>query len=82
MEGAIAAVRELRAKRRLVLIVHELTPESRQGLIDGSVAVALATPLAQVAAEALAALGSSLAGQPSSAGQVFVSPSIVTPENV
>lgn len=83
MEGAIAAVREIRAQRRLALIVHELTPESRQGLIDGTVAAVLATPLAQVAAQTLGALGAGLGkatGAPT--GQLFVQPAIVTPENL
>lgn len=83
MEGAIAAMREMGSTHRLALIVHEVTPESRQGLIDGTVSAALATPLPQIAAEVLASAGHSLQHGPSShPGQRFVTPLIVTRENL
>lgn len=83
MEGAIAAIRETGALRRIALIVHELTPESRQGLIDGTVAAAMATPLASVSDETLSALGRLLDGGGTVVpGQIFVAPSILTSENI
>ena len=45
MEGAIAALRELRPPKKVSLIVNELTPESRGALADGYVTMAVATPL-------------------------------------
>ncbi len=83
MEGAIAAVRETGHHGRTALIVHELTPESRQGLLDGTVSVVLATPLAGLAQEILAAAAHTLEhGMAASPGQRFVNPLIVTPESL
>ena len=45
MEGAIAAVREARAPEEVVLVVNELTPESRSALISRHVAMVIGTPL-------------------------------------
>ena len=82
MEGAIAASREMGA-RRFALIVHELTPESRQGLVDGSVSAVLATPLAPLAAGIIDTAGSALDHGPAShPGQRFVQAIIISPENV
>lgn len=58
MEGAIAALRELRPADRLTLIVNELTPESSQGLADRYVTMVIATPVRALCAglvEAMAA---------------------------
>lgn len=50
MEGAIAAVRELRPPDRIALIVNELTPESRQALADRYLTMVIATPLEELCA--------------------------------
>jgi hypothetical protein len=46
MEGAIAALREVRAPGEVALIVNELTPESRAALQDRYVVMVISTPLA------------------------------------
>ena len=48
MEGAIAALREARRPGAVALVVNELTPDSRAGLADGWVTLAIATPLARL----------------------------------
>ena len=45
MEGAIAALREVRAPGQVALVVNELTPQSRAGLQDRFVTLAISTPL-------------------------------------
>ena len=83
MEGAIAALRESGRADRTALLVHELTPESRQGLLDGTVAAVLATPLAALAGEILgAAAHVADHGMAANPGQRFLSPLIVTPESL
>ncbi|WP_347266598.1 LacI family DNA-binding transcriptional regulator [Paracoccus sp. (in: a-proteobacteria)] len=83
MEGAIAAIRELGLAGRVALIVHELTPESRQGLLQGVVSVALATPLQPLAGELLAAVAHVLEhGMAENPGQRFLAPLVVTPESL
>ncbi len=44
MEGAIAALREVRQPGEVALIVNELTPESRAALVSRHVAMAISTP--------------------------------------
>lgn len=45
MEGAIAALSAQRKPGEVALVVNELTPESRAGLVAGHVTMAIATPL-------------------------------------
>lgn len=83
MEGAISALRESGRAGEVALIVHELTPESREGLLDGTVAAVLATPLATLAGEILGAVSHVLDhGMAVHPGQRFLSPVIVTPESL
>ena len=48
MEGAIAALREMRPSDKVTLIVNELTPESQRGLSDRYITMVIATPLDQL----------------------------------
>lgn len=45
MEGAIAALREVRPPDKIALVVNELTPESRAALLDRYVVMAIGTPI-------------------------------------
>ncbi|GLO72562.1 LacI family transcriptional regulator [Phaeobacter inhibens] len=45
MEGAIAALREVRPPGKIALVVNELTPESRAALSDRYVVMAIGTPV-------------------------------------
>ena len=83
MEGAIAAIDETGRSRDLALLVHELTPESRQGLLRGTVSTVLSTPLQPLAQEVLSAAAHVLDhGMAENPGQRFVTPIIVTPESL
>ena len=55
MEGAIAALREMRAPGEVALVVNEMTSDSRAGLTAGWVTLVVATPLS-VLTEDLVAL--------------------------
>lgn len=48
MEGAITALREARPPEAVTLIVNELTPESRQALLDRYATLVITTPLAEI----------------------------------
>lgn len=83
MEGAIAALREVRAPGEVALVVNELTPESRAALSDRYVIMAIVTPLAALCRDLVglmveAAEGSSLRGP----GQHFLEPQIFLPESL
>lgn len=83
MEGAISAVRELRAPGEVVLLVHELTPESKQGLQDRVVTNVLGTPLAELCEETVAMMIHSVEhGLAETPGQRFLVPQIWTPETL
>ncbi len=83
MEGAIAALREVRRPGEVVLVVNELTPESRQALADRYVAMAVATPLDRLCAD-LFELARQVVGGAGTAlpGQHFLRPDIYLPESV
>ncbi|ROT98472.1 LacI family DNA-binding transcriptional regulator [Histidinibacterium lentulum] len=83
MEGAIAALREARAPGEVELVVNELTPESRLGLADRYVAMAIATPLQRVCDDLM---GLALSGQQRDTapvpGQHFLRPDLYLPESI
>lgn len=84
MEGAIAALRELKAAGRVACVVSALTPESRAGLAEGLVTMVIDTPLDRLcrclfAAMARAAL---TPGEGGSVGTVFLAPEIHVRESL
>lgn len=83
MEGAIAALREARGPDEVTLIVNELTPESRQGLLERYVTLVIATPLAELCRALVAAMVDGIdQGHPQTPGQRFFTPSYITPESL
>ena len=83
MEGAIAAIREVRAPGEVALIVNELTPESRAALISRHVTMAIATPLQRLCSDLIGLTGDAvLNGVPPFAGQHFLPPDLYLPESV
>ncbi|MCF3638879.1 LacI family DNA-binding transcriptional regulator [Rhizobium sp. TRM95111] len=83
MEGAISAIREEGYAGKLQVIVNELTPESRAGLADDVVTMAISTPLPALCRELVSlmiATIESAATGPS--GQTFLPFDIYTPENI
>ena len=95
MEGAIAALREVRAPGEVALVVNELTRESRAGLSEGYVTMVDATPLAALASEVLELTHTALGASEVRVGdagesvepvrlpsQRFLEPSIYLPESL
>lgn len=83
MEGAIAALQEMRAPGEVVLVVNELTPESRAALVSRHVAMVISTPLHQLCTDLLAMAGAAVArGRPEGSGQHFIQPDLFLPESV
>lgn len=81
MEGAIAALREVRAPDEVALVVNELTAESRAGLLDGYVRMALVTPLRELCTEAVNLMNGAIEnGDDGTIGQHFLDARIVLPE--
>lgn len=83
MEGAIAALREVRQPGEVALVVNELTPESRAALISRHVSMAIATPLTRLCDDlvtlAAAAVQNGIAPVQ---GQHSVQPDLYLPESV
>ena len=83
MEGAIAALREVRQPGDVALVVNEITPESRAGLADRYVSMVIATPLTLLCRDlfelAWQSLGDGLTPLP---GQHFLEPVLYLPESV
>ena len=83
MEGAIAAVREVRAPGEVTLIVNELTPESKAALISRHVGMAIATPLGKLCADLVVLAAEAVrTGIPPVQGQHFLPPDLYLPESV
>lgn len=83
MEGAIAALREVRAPGEVVLIVNELTPESRAALISRYVGMAIATPLNRMCADLITLAAEAVReGITPHQGQHFLQPDLYLPESV
>ena len=83
MEGAIAALRESRRPGDVALVVNELTPESRDGLTDRLVSLAIATPVGAAMADVARLMADAvLRGAPEVKGQHFVAPVLHIPESV
>lgn len=81
MEGAVAALREMRPPGKVALIVNELTEVSRAALLDGYVMMVIATPLPDLCRD-LVGMMIAAAGAPGQgpAAQHFLEPRIVLPE--
>jgi LacI family transcriptional regulator len=83
MEGAIAAVREVRQPGEITLVVNELTPESRAALISRHVGMAIATPLGRLCADLIALAAEAVRdGIPPLQGQHFLPPDLYLSESV
>jgi len=73
MEGAIAAIQQVRKPGEVALVVNELTAESRSGLAQGWVSLVDATPLPDLCREVLALMVRTVRdGGVGGAGQVFL----------
>lgn len=83
MEGAIAALREARAPGEVAVVVNELTPESRNALIERHVTMVISTPLQRLCADLVAMAAQAVAGgMPVMQGQHFLPPDLYLPESV
>ena len=83
MEGAIAAIREAQMEQPPVMIVNEITPESRAALADGIVTMALATPLPRLCRELVELMVHAIErGAANAPGQTFLPFDIYLPENI
>ena len=81
MEGAIAALREIHDAPRVILVVNELTAESRSALIDGYVTMAISTPLPELCKTLIdLMIKSGGQGDDGVSSQHFLEPRIVLPE--
>ena len=83
MEGAIAALREMRKPRAVALIVNELTPESRSALQDGYVVLVISTPLPALCRDLLGLMQEAVrTGSSDIHGQHFLQPELVIAESL
>jgi LacI family transcriptional regulator len=83
MEGAIAAIQEMRKPGEVALVVNELTPESRAALVSRHVSMVIATPLPRLCAELVGLAAEALRnGIAPVAGQHFLPPDLYLPESV
>jgi LacI family transcriptional regulator len=83
MEGAIAALREARKPGEVVLVVNELTPESRAALQDRYVVMVISTPLPALCRELVSLMVEAVrTGGSDILGQHFLQPEIYIAETV
>ncbi len=83
MEGAIAALREVRQPGEIALVVNELTPESRAALVARHVGMAIATPLGRLCADLVTLAAEAVRdGITPLQGQHFLPPDLYLSESV
>lgn len=83
MEGAIAALREMRKPGEVALIVNELTPESRSALQDRYVVLVISTPLAALCRDLLSLMQEAVrSGGSDIHGQHFLQPELYIAEMI
>lgn len=82
MEGAIAALREVRQPGQVALVVNEITPESRSGLNEGYVTLVISTPLSRLCRVMVDMMVTSVEqGVSDIGGQKFLQPDLFLPES-
>ena len=82
VQGFIRALREVKPARRIVGVCNELTPMTRQALIEGVIDLVLDTPVARLAARAVAAMVEAIAEPRPGMVQVLLPPELFTSENI
>ncbi len=83
MEGAIAALREVRRPGEVCLVVNEITPETRSALTDRYITMVIATPLAAMCRDLVGLMSDAVRnGISDMAGQHFLQPNLILPESV
>ena len=83
MEGAIAALREMRPPGKVALVVNELTEESRNALAERYVSMVIATPLKELCHDLIGLMiDAARDGPDANAGQHFLPPQLFVPESI
>ena len=83
MAGLIRALREHQGKLRPITVCNELTDATRSGLIDGTVDVALVTPIPAMARRLLEQMiKASLSAEAQQFTPIYLAPDILMSENV
>ncbi len=83
MEGAIAAIREEGLAGKLIVVVNELTPDSRTALADEVVTMVIATPVRTLCTELMSLMTASIGRvEDVIPGQSFLPFEIYTSENI
>ena len=83
MEGAISAVREEKAAGTYVVVVNELTQDSRAGLADDVVTLAIHTPLQHLCRDVVQLMVDAIENGPANVpGQTFLPFEMYVPENI
>jgi LacI family transcriptional regulator len=81
-EGFVRALREAGSEKRIVGVCNELTPTTRQALIEGIIDVVLDTPIARLAKGVVAAMLEAIAQPRPGMVQVLLPPTLYTSENI
>jgi LacI family transcriptional regulator len=83
MEGAIAALREIDCGEKIGCLVNELTPESRQALLERRITGIFQTPLRELCTDLVAAMLHTIDhGMAENPGQRFVPAILWVPESL
>lgn len=83
MEGAIGALIEADRGEDVACLVNELTPESRQALLERRISGVFQTPLRDLCADVIAAMLHTIDhGMAENPGQRFLAPVLWTPESL
>ncbi|TNF22873.1 MAG: LacI family DNA-binding transcriptional regulator [Rhodobacteraceae bacterium] len=82
MEGAIAALREVRPPGKVALVVNEVTAESRAALAERYVSLIIATPLEKLCRDLVALMADAARGGVSGSSQHYLRPDLLAPDSL
>ena len=83
MEGAIEAMRETNKSEKIGCLVNELTPQSRQALLERRISGVFQTPLRELCADLIATMVHTIEqGMAETPGQRFLPAQLWLPESL
>jgi LacI family transcriptional regulator len=83
MEGVIEALQHEKRQEPIVCLVNELTPVSRQALLEGSISGVFQTPLRELCADLIATMVHTIEhGMAETPGQRFLPAHLWVPESL
>ncbi|MEP3275600.1 MAG: LacI family DNA-binding transcriptional regulator [Stappiaceae bacterium] len=81
VRGAVKALEEAGRAHEISYVCHEQSPTAVQGLLEGTVDLVIASPVAEIATKATRAMARAIGGEASTPAEMVAEFHVTTPEN-